>query len=79
VRQIDIEIHELEAEYNHLHAKEIAFLADDFRFRPPAPEVVEQIKQMVRDLDRLLAQTTRAARIIGDVTNLLNTWQRATA
>lgn len=74
-RYIDIQAHELEAEYNKLHAAEIAFLANDFRFRPPEPATVTRIKDIVRRLDQMVAQVTRAQNVISAVTDLLNLWR----
>lgn len=78
-RYIDIQAHELEAEYNKLHAAEIAFLSNQFRFRPPSAETVASIKAMVQRLDVMVAASVRAQQVVEAVTGLLNLWRTTLA
>lgn len=78
-RYIDIQSHELDAEYSKLHAVEIAFLSNHFIFRPPDPATIARIKEIVRQIDGLVANVTRATDVVQAVTGLMNAWRTTLA
>jgi hypothetical protein len=64
IRQIDARVPELEAALAKVHAQLVAFLADEGQFRPPSASDVEEVKNMVRELDMMVANAVTAQNVL---------------
>ena len=76
---IDIEMEENKSSFAKVTAAEIAFSAQDVKFKPPSRQEVEQMTGMVRALDAMNATQTQADAIIASTTALVGAWRATQA
>ena len=71
-RRLGVKLLDLAAESSKLQAKMLAFSAASAVFSPPSEEQLLTIKEIVRDLDRMIASASKASEVIGLATDLVN-------